>query len=171
MMERTRIGAAALRVARRLLRAGVALAVAGVLVATAALVATPTDPGARAEGSEWGGEALAAAAERAFEWAPIPVANACGIGASSCFKCHNGSRAAAPKADKASSPWHPQHKTVNNSCVGCHAGNARLIKKEIAHTGLVKDPREAPQACGKCHQTGNAADLLKSYRVASTGGK
>lgn len=172
MMDRTRIGAAGLRAVRRLLRAGVALAVAGVLVATAAFVATPANPGARAEGhSEWGGEALAAAAERAFEWAPLPVANACGIGASSCFKCHNGSRAVAPKADKASSPWHPQHKTVNDSCVGCHAGNARIIKKEIAHAGLVKDPRGSPQACGKCHKSGNAADLIKSYRVASTGGK
>ena len=60
---------------------------------------------------------------------------------------------------------------MNNSCVGCHAGNARLIKQEIAHTGLVKDPRAAPQACAKCHQAGDAADLLKSYRVASTGGK
>lgn len=170
-MERTRIGAAGLRAARRLLRAGVALAMVAALVATAGFVAAPADEAMDARAPEWGGEALAAAAERAFEWVPIPVANACGIGASSCFKCHNGSRAAAPKADKASAPWHPQHKTVNNSCVGCHAGNARIIKKEIAHTALVKDPRGSPEACGKCHKAGNAADLLKSYRVASTGGK
>lgn len=169
-----RTSAAGRRAARRLGLAVAALTLSGVLAATASLVATPADEtlATRDDGQHgWGGEALAAAAERAFEWVPIPVANACGIGASSCFKCHNGSRAAAPKADKASAPWHPQHKTVNDSCVGCHGGNARIIKKEIAHTGLVKDPRASPEACGKCHKAGSAADLLKSYRVASTGGK
>jgi hypothetical protein len=173
-MKRTGMGSAGLRAVRRLGRAGIALAMVAALVATAQFVAAPADQTVVVRGdvqAEWGGEALAAVAERAFEWAPIPVANACGIGASSCFKCHNGSRAAAPKADLASSPWHPQHKTVNNSCAGCHAGNARIIKKEIAHTGLVKDPRASSEACGKCHQAGNAADLLKSYQVASTGGK
>lgn len=166
--------AAGLRAMRRLSLALAAFTVLGVLAVTASLMATPAgeNVGARGDAERgWGGEALAAATERAFDLMPIPVANACGIGASSCFKCHNGSRAAAPKADKASAPWHPQHKTVNDSCVGCHAGNARIIKKEIAHTGLVKDPGGSPEACAKCHKSGNAAELLKSYQVASTGGK
>lgn len=174
-MEGTRrTGAAGRRAGRRLGMAVAALALVGVLAATASLLATRADEplAARDDGQVgWGSEALAAAAERAFELAPIPVANACGIGASSCFKCHNGTRAAAPKADKAAAPWHPHHKTVNDSCVGCHGGNARIIKKEIAHTGLVKDPRGSPEACGKCHKSGNAADLLKGYRIASAGGK
>lgn len=171
-MDRAKgIVAAGRKVARGLWVATIALAVAGLLATTAALFATPAaEPVARAAGEPaWGSEALAAAAERAFEWAPLPVANACGIGASSCFKCHNGKRASAPKADKASAPWHPDHKTVNDSCVGCHSGNARIIKMEIAHTGLVKDPRGAEQACGKCHKTGNTADLLKTYRIAAGG--
>lgn len=164
-MKRTKAtGSAGRRMARTFCGTLVALAAAGMLVFAAHQAATPAD-----EPAAWGSEALAAVAERAFELAPVPVANACGIGASSCFKCHNGTRAPAPKADKATSPWHPQHRTVNDSCVGCHAGNARIIKKEIAHTGLVKDPRGAPAACAKCHKSGNADDLMKSYRVAAGG--
>ncbi len=119
----------------------------------------------------WGSEVLAAAREHAFELAPFAVANACGIGASSCFKCHNGTRAAAPKSDKTASPWHPDHKTVNDSCVGCHAGNARLIKKEIAHTQLISDPRGAPERCAGCHKSGDSAALLKTYQAIAAGGK
>lgn len=115
----------------------------------------------------WGHEVLAVAREQAFELTPFSIANACGIGASSCFKCHNGTRAPAPKADKATSPWHPDHKTVNDSCVGCHAGNARLIKKEIAHANLVKDPRPKPEMCSKCHQSGDLAGLQKKYQIAA----
>ena len=119
----------------------------------------------------WGSEVLAAAREQAFDLVPFSVANACGIGASSCFKCHNGTRAAAPKADKTASPWHPDHKTVNDSCVGCHAGNARLIKKEIAHAQLISDPRGAPERCAGCHKSGDSAALLKTYQAIAAGGK
>ncbi len=131
-------------------------------------VALPEAPAAR---PDWGSEALSVAREQAFELAPFAVANACGIGASSCFKCHNGTRAAAPKTDRKAAPWHPDHKTVNDSCVGCHGGNARLIKKEIAHTNLVKDPRAKAEQCSICHKSGDSATLLKSYQVVAAGGK
>ncbi len=91
----------------------------------------------------------------------IAEANACGMGASSCFKCHNGTRAAAPSQEK----WHTDHKSVDNSCAGCHKGNARLIKKELAHAEMVKDPRPKPaDHCAGCHKTGNASDLVKAYK-------
>jgi hypothetical protein len=112
--------------------------------------------------SDWGSEALTVARQQALDWMPLPVANACGIGASSCFKCHNGTRAAAPKSDKANR-WHADHKTVNDSCVGCHGGNARLIKKEIAHANLVKDARTKPEMCSSCHKSGDLAALVKTY--------
>jgi hypothetical protein len=126
-----------------------------------------TAPQARA----WGSEALQVARDRAFEWAPFAVANACGLGASSCFKCHNGNRAAAPKSDKKKDPWHPDHKVVNDSCVGCHGGNARIIKKEIAHTKMVANPLTTPDACTHCHKSGDEPALLKKYQqVASAAG-
>jgi hypothetical protein len=109
----------------------------------------------------WGEEALQA---RAPNWSPIPVANACGLGASSCFKCHNGSRAAAPKTDKQNGEWHAQHAHVNDDCVGCHAGNPRIIKKELAHTALVADPRTQPARCAACHKSEDIATLLKPYQ-------
>jgi len=115
----------------------------------------------------WGHEVLAVAREQAFELTPFAIANACGIGASSCFKCHNGTRAEAPKSDKAANPWHPDHKTVNDSCVGCHGGNARLIKKEIAHANLVKDPRPKPEMCSSCHKSGDLSALQKKYQIAA----
>lgn len=119
----------------------------------------------------WGSEALNAVREQAFALAPMAVANACGLGASSCFKCHNGKRAPSPKMDKKATPWHPDHSTVNDSCVGCHGGNPRVIKEEIAHANMQKDPRVNIAACAKCHQSGNAPTLLKSYQGAAAGGK
>jgi hypothetical protein len=114
-----------------------------------------------AQPSGWGAEALADARDLLRATSPIAEANACGMGASSCFKCHNGTRAAAPSQEK----WHTDHKSVDNSCVGCHKGNARLIKKELAHTEMVKDPRPKPaEMCASCHKSGNAADLAKSYK-------
>lgn len=108
----------------------------------------------------WGHEALADVRQRMRSVSLIAQANACGMGASSCFKCHNGTRAAAPKQAK----WHTDHRTVNDSCVGCHKGNARLIKAELAHANLVKDARTAPDTCAKCHKGNDAADLLSSYK-------
>lgn len=119
----------------------------------------------------WGSEVLAVAREQALELSPFAVANACGIGASSCFKCHNGTRAPAPKADKTANPWHTDHRTVNDSCVGCHAGQARLIKKELAHANLVNDPRGKAEQCASCHKGGDAAMLAKNYQAVAKTGK
>lgn len=139
--------------------------VAGVAVLLAVAVAVSLGLSsfqARNAPGGWGAEALLADAAPA--WSPIAAANACGMGASSCFKCHNGSRAPAPKADKQAAPWHVDHKTVNHSCVGCHNGNARLIKQELAHKDLVKDPRTDTQTCATCHKGGNVAELVKAYQ-------
>lgn len=137
-----------------------------VMVSWSLFIDTPNHPGsaptpARATATGWGEEALQA---RTPHWSPIPVANACGLGASSCFKCHNGQRAAAPKMDKENGLWHAQHRTVNDSCAGCHAGNARIIKKELAHSGLVADPRAKSERCASCHKSEDSVALLKQYQ-------
>lgn len=165
--------------------AGVA-AVLTLVTVSWTLIATPpdsTEPSAHSSDTQaaievagsdvsgWGREALNIVHEQATAWSPIALANACGMGASSCFKCHNGKRAEAPKMDKKTSPWHPDHKSVNDSCVGCHGGNARIIKKDIAHTGVIKDPRPKPEACATCHKSGDASSLLKSYQKSTSGGK
>lgn len=107
--------------------------------------------------SGWGSEATAAVAEGVSKLSPIPLANACGMGASSCFKCHDGKRAPQPSLDKAKSPWHVQHTKVNNSCIGCHSGNPRIMKEDMAHKGLVAKPFGGAQSCASCH----TADLNK----------
>lgn len=135
-------------------------AIAGSLIADAP-GPKPAPAGAYAG---WGQEALDVLHAQALAMSPIPVANACGLGASSCFKCHNGKRAQAPEMDAPTSPWHTQHKTVNNSCAGCHQGNARIIKKELAHAGLVGDPRTKPELCGACHKSDDPTSLLQRYQ-------
>lgn len=113
----------------------------------------------------WGKEAIGDMREYLAVLSPVASANACGMGASSCFKCHNGTRAAAPKMDAKSGQWHRDHKSVNGDCVGCHKGNERLIKKELAHTGLIKDPRlNIVETCNVCHKSGNSAELNKHYQ-------
>ena len=115
--------------------------------------------------SGWGQEAITDLREYAAALSPIASANACGMGASSCFKCHNGTRAAAPKMDRKTAPWHLDHKSVNGSCVGCHKGKDRLIKKELAHEGMIIDSRlKVAEACDVCHKTGNSAELNKRYQ-------
>lgn len=162
----------------RLLCKGAGIATAAWLLAVAwgsvVTLSELHDPGVRSAekaAPAWGGEALNAVREQAFASAPLAIANACGIGASSCFKCHNGARAMAPKMDRKAAPWHPDHKTVNDSCVGCHAGNARIVKKEIAHADLVKDPKAKVEACTNCHKSGNAPSLMSAYQMASKGRK
>lgn len=113
----------------------------------------------------WGHEAVVDLSEYAAALSPIASANACGMGASSCFKCHNGTRAAAPKMDAEAGLWHAEHKSVNGSCSGCHKGKQRLIKKELAHEGLIKDPRmKIAETCDDCHKTGNSAELNNRYK-------
>ena len=116
------------------------------------------------QAAAWGEEVLLQAQERVSALSPIADANACGMGASSCFKCHNGTRAKAPGMDKQKDPWHVQHKTVNYSCAGCHHGNPRLIKKELAHADLIKDSRTRSDTCESCHKGQDVAKLLKSYQ-------
>ena len=116
-------------------------------------------PGAAAAPG-WGHEALADVQERLREVSPIGLANACGMGASSCAKCHNGTRAGAPKPEK----WHTDHKTVNDSCVGCHRGNPRLMKAELAHAKMVVDSRTAPETCTTCHKGDDVSKLMAVYQ-------
>lgn len=40
---------------------------------------------------DWGAEALQVVSDQAQQLSPIAIANACGLGASSCFRCHNAS--------------------------------------------------------------------------------
>lgn len=112
----------------------------------------------------WGDELLAGIHEHVVAGLPIRVANACGLGASSCFRCHNGKRAEEPGSDPAKDPWHVHHKTVNNSCVGCHQGNPRLMKQDIAHKDLVANPRMEPAtSCFTCHTSADAQGLVDVY--------
>lgn len=97
----------------------------------------------------------------------IRPANACGMGASSCFKCHNGRRAPEPETDPSLAPWHAQHGKVNNSCAGCHNGNPRLMREQMAHQNLLANPREKPsQSCKSCHTSDEVNDFLELYKSA-----
>jgi len=111
----------------------------------------------------WGGEALKAVYRGVANSSPIRLANACGSGASSCYKCHDGRHATAVNYEKKTGPWHLQHKTVEHSCVGCHKGNERIIKKEIAHVGMIADPRTKSEVCTSCHKPNEVATLLPGY--------
>lgn len=116
----------------------------------------------------WGDEALQTEPAARTDWLPLAPANACGLGASSCFKCHNGKRAALPVSDPAKGPWHLQHSKVNNSCVGCHHGNPRVMKEDVAHTKLVAKPRDdTAGSCAGCH----TSDLNKVKNAYAQGGK
>lgn len=100
----------------------------------------------------WGAEALYTLQDHAVALSPVALANACGLGASSCFRCHNGKRAVAPQTQADIAPWHQQHGKVNYSCVGCHQGNPRILKADIAHKGLIANPVSAPEkTCASCH--------------------
>lgn len=131
-----------------------AAAVFSILTASVAWIATGESDGqVPVADAGWGSEALVEVRAGLERISPIALANACGMGASSCFKCHNGKRAAAPNMDPAKAPWHAQHKKVNNSCIGCHKGNPRLMKAEMAHAGMLKGPRGGADACGNCHKS------------------
>lgn len=145
----------------RWLRAGMVFSILAVAVALFAAGGQSNDSASPAESAAWGSESLADLRGGLDRISPIALANACGMGASSCFKCHNGKRAGAPNMDPAKAPWHVQHKKVNNSCVGCHKGNPRLMKEDMAHSGMLKAPRAGADACGNCH----ASDLAKFEAV------
>ena len=115
------------------------------------------DTGPVAGGSGWGDEVQHAIAALS----PIQLANACGLGASSCFKCHNDKRAALPVMKN---PWHDDHRKSNYSCAGCHKGNPRLLKKRLAHRELIADPRLAPRRCKVCHLSDEPSGLVARYQ-------
>lgn len=145
---------------------GILKAAAGTLVAAGAALAwsflagPPPSMDTPQAHAGWGAEAIAEIRDAMRTVSPIAEANACGMGASSCFKCHNGSRSKAPPPDK----WHTDHKSVDNSCGGCHKGNPRLIKMELAHKDMVKDPRGMHvESCAGCHKGGDTAQLVAKY--------
>jgi hypothetical protein len=117
--------------------------------------------------SGWGAAAIATRRQFEAAWSPIAAANACGMGASSCFKCHASGRGPAI-SDKA---WHSDHEQVNNDCVGCHHGSPYLLKKSLAHADMIADPRTSPEmSCTNagCHQRGDADKLVVKYRNIAT---
>jgi len=119
-------------------------------------------------GAAWGDETAQAHEVSGADWLPMAPANACGLGASSCFKCHNGKRAGAPTSDPVKAPWHAQHAKVNNSCVGCHNGNPRVTKEDVAHTKMVAKPRDdSAGTCATCH----SSDLAKIKTAYMQGAK
>lgn len=112
----------------------------------------------------WGNEALSHVYKGMSKISPIPLANACGLGASSCFKCHNGRRAPAVNMDAKKAPWHTEHEPVNYSCAGCHQGNPRLMIKSMAHSKMLSDPRSNLKlACSTCHSGDDMTVLSKPY--------
>lgn len=128
---------------------GKTLALMATLFAVSVLLFNVTQQSEKADA--WGSEALAEISEGLQKVSPIPLANACGLGASSCFRCHNGRRAELPGNDE-NSPWHVDHDKVNYSCAGCHNGNPRILKQVIAHKNLITNPLAHPEAsCSSCH--------------------
>ncbi len=150
----------------RIWRGGLMLSLLGVGIAVVAgLAGRYAAESADTVAEGWGGEATVAIAQGVQHLSPIPLANACGLGASSCFKCHNGTRAAKPQMDAAKAPWHADHAKVNNSCVGCHKGNSRIMKEDVAHAKMLAKPRDnTGDSCGSCHK----GDLAKVQGAYST---
>ena len=147
---------------------GALLSVFGIsMVMLAGLTGRSSEDAGRQSADGWGGEAVTVLSEGATRLLPISLANACGLGASSCFKCHNGTRASAPSMDPKKSPWHTQHSKVNNSCTGCHKGNARIMKEDMAHAKLIAKPRNnSTDSCASCH-TGDLAKVQAAYPATS----
>ncbi|MFC1589637.1 hypothetical protein ACFL3P_05125 [Pseudomonadota bacterium] len=154
---------------KRLMRECTRAVVATVLVTGVALVisiydSTDSVSTVAATDDGWGSESLSQAYSNLPKLSPISLANACGLGASSCFKCHNGKRAGAANMDSEKAPWHSQHAKVNNSCAGCHQGNPRLMKEKMAHNRMLADPRtDLEKACSTCHAGKDLDELNKSY--------
>jgi hypothetical protein len=153
-------------------RLTLAVGVLGVVGLVLSLLVTPPSDDllsqeAGVDEAGWGNAAITVLEKNLSRMSPIRLANACGLGASSCFKCHNGKRAGAPT----SQPWHQDHDRVNNSCAGCHGGNPRLMKEKISHKGMVADSLSQPDKfCFECHTGDDKNALLEKY-VASKGGE
>lgn len=151
-----------------MLRAGMVFSLVALGVGLLAGGGQSDDP-VRTVDAGWGGESLNVLQDGLRKVSPIALANACGMGASSCFKCHNGKRAGKPDMDEAKSPWHVQHSKVNNSCVGCHKGNPRMMKEQLAHAGLLKSPRSGAE-CAACHKA-DQAKVEAAYKSVTGGSK
>lgn len=130
------------------------------------------------EAGAWGSEVLAAIHEDSAGAGAMLVnslirpANACGLGASSCFRCHDGGRADAPSEDPETAPWHIDHANVNHSCEGCHQGNPRLMRENMAHRNLIGNPLEEPgSTCASCHDGGEQDEYLARYMEAAEAGQ
>lgn len=148
---------------RKILRGGALLSVLGLGVV---LLSGLSGKDAERQAG-WGGEAVVAISEGAARISPFKLANACGLGASSCFKCHNGKRAGLPNMDQKKAPWHAQHSKVNNSCVGCHKGNSRIMKEELAHAKMIAKPFDnKADSCASCH-TGDLAKVQGAYHATA----
>lgn len=119
-------------------------------------------------GSGWGAESISKVGQYDLHVPLIPLANACGLGASSCYKCHNGKRAeaAGPEA------WHTDHETVNNSCASCHGGNPRIMVERMAHNKMEPNPITNPgKYCYECHQESDRKGLVEAYTGLLNGGE
>lgn len=156
----------------RLLGATVAVWLLGTLLAVGDIaLRAPTQAGAGspAAAQGWGSEALAHVAEDTGSFTFIGIANACGLGTSSCARCHDGKRAPAPAKENTSGPWHRDHARVAYSCVGCHEGNPRVLREDVAHRKLIAAPLAAPDKhCKTCHKSAEIAALAGRYLPHST---
>ncbi len=116
----------------------------------------------------WGDKLLSNIDPYVINASPIRVANACGLGASSCFKCHNGNQASVPSTK----PWHSQHEVVNYSCAGCHQGNPRIMNKAMSHSRMIANPVQQPaKDCFSCHKSSDAQKLVDRYLKLLNKGK
>lgn len=112
----------------------------------------------------WGSEAIGDLADTTPSFPFIGVANACGLGTSSCARCHDGRRALAPSGGDAAGPWHRDHARVPYSCVGCHKGNPRVMRQDVAHQKLIANPLKAPdENCKACHTGAELPALAERY--------
>ena len=122
-----------------------------------------SQPVAETPHAGWGHEVLTPAPSPSASWSLIGIANACGLGASSCVRCHNGERAAAAPAGDSTGPWHRDHAKVPYSCVGCHQGNPRVLRQDVAHHRLVADPLAGAPQCSDCHRAAELPALAARY--------
>jgi hypothetical protein len=153
----------------KLMASGVIFSCIAAIISLLAGLGKPDEP-ARPTQAAWGSESLSTLHDGLQSLSPVALANACGLGASSCFKCHNGRRAIAPSADPAKAPWHVQHREVNNSCAGCHKGNPRIMMKDLSHNGMIKAPIAGADVCGDCHKT-DRDKVEAAYKAVYKGGK
>ena len=131
------------------------------------LAQNAAEEGAASGDDGWGSESISMLGHDDLSIPLISLANACGLGASSCYKCHNGKRAgaASPLA------WHTEHEKVNNSCVSCHGGNPRLMKEKMAHNKMVRNSLSDPgEYCFTCHQESNKEEMVTGYNSILGGG-